>query len=67
MKCVKYCGFCRENRVHNPLCIECGQIADTNVAVAYRDQAEIESNTPHAIMQAKRRRGHLNARKGRAQ
>jgi len=63
MNPIRYCETCGQNRTFNgPLCITCGTAAETHAHVAYRDETEIHSNTSHAAMQAKRRRGNTNAR-----
>ena len=58
----RYCSICGQNKLHNPLCIDCGTITDTNIPASYRTDISIYERKNSQQMQASRKRGQANLR-----
>jgi hypothetical protein len=59
----RYCACCREMRIHaGQMCIQCRSVQAVTHPAAYRDEMGASSGTSDAAMQAKRKRGQVNAR-----
>ena len=58
----RYCSICGQNKLHNPLCIDCGTITDTNIPASYRTDISIYERKNSQQMAESRKRGQRHLR-----